>query len=145
MKTGKLFFAVALLFVSLLLGGCGDDKPNIAYFKGERLMKESPQIEAIIKEGEDKMKALQEEAIKLSEEGPLMTEEEIIKKQQEFQTRAQRINSETSERLRSKVTEAITELQKTKKFDVVMQNDKGAKLVITGGMDITEDLIEKLK
>ena len=76
-KKTSLLAAGALLSASLLLSGCGDDTPKVAYFNGERVLKESAQIEAIVKESEQKMKDLQAEAMNLATEGPEMTQEEI--------------------------------------------------------------------
>lgn len=141
----KFLMAGAILSTALLLSGCGASKPNIGYFNGDRVIKESAQIDAIVKESEKKMKELQDEAMKLATEGPEMTEEEIVKKQQEFQLRAQSINTSASAQMKQKVDNALAEISKTKKLDVVLENEKGQKTVILGGVDVTDDIIEKLK
>lgn len=141
----SLTAAGILLSATLLLGGCGEKKPNIGYFNGDRVIKESAQIDAVIKGAEKKMKDLQEEAMKLATEGPEMTQEEIVKKQQEFQLRAQSINTSAQAEMKQKVDNALAEISKAKKLDVVLENEKGQKTVIMGGVDVTDDIIEKLK
>ena len=144
-KKTTMIAAGALLTAACLLGGCGDNKPQVAYFNGERVMKESPQLDAIIKDSEKKMKDLQQEAMKLATEGSEMSQEEIQKKQMEFQARAQSINMGASSQMRNKMNEVLGELAKTKKFDVVLENEKGQKAVVMGGVDITDDIIQKLQ
>lgn len=144
-KKTTIFTAGVLLSVACLLGGCGDSKPQVAYFNGERVLKESPQLDAIIKDSEKKMRALQEEAMKFSTEGASMTPEEIQKKQMEFQARAQSINMGVSAQMKNKLDEVLGELAKTKKFDVVLENNKGSKAVVKGGVDLTDDIIQKLQ
>ena len=146
MKLGKTAILAGTLFsATLFLSGCGETKPNIGYFNGDRVVKESAQLDAIIKDSKKKMEELQQEAMKTAQESAGMSEEEIRKKQMEFQNRAQSINISAGNQIQQKVQNALAEISKTKKLDAVLENEKGQKAVIMGGVDITEDLIEKLK
>lgn len=145
LKKSALIATGALLSMALFLGGCGESKPNFGYFNGDRVVKESAQIEAVINESKKKMEELQQEAMKLADESNGMSEEDIRKKQLEFQNRAQAINISAGNQIQQKVQNALAEISKAKKLDVVMENEKGQKNVVLGGVDVTDDLIEKLK
>lgn len=144
-KKSSLLGAGLLLSAAVLLGGCGETKPNIGYFNGDRVVKESAQLDAVIKDSKKKLEDLQQEAIKLANEGPEMSQKEMLKKQQEFQMKAQAINSSAGIQIQQKVQNALAEISKVKKLDVVVENEKGQKTVVLGGVDVTDDLIEKLK
>ena len=47
--------------------------------------------------------------------------------------------------MRQKLDNAVDEIARAKKIDVVMDNSIMQKTVLWGGVDITEDLLEKLK
>ena len=47
--------------------------------------------------------------------------------------------------MRAKVDAAINEVAKEKGIDVVLHSDEQDKVVISGGIDITDDIINKLQ
>ena len=143
-KIGALLLAVAAS--AMLLGGCSEKKAQMGYFNNERVMKESPKMEAIIKEANEKLQKANEDIIKMEvEQGPNMKPEELEKKRQEGQVLLQTLQSNYGGQLRRELDVAIDEVAKAKKLDAVVANEPGGRIVIMGGVDITEDLIQKLR
>ena len=140
MKFTKKILAAAFLSSTLLMTGCG--QVNIGYVDGARVMEESPQIKAVIEENEQKIIALQEEAQKELEgkEG-----EELIKAQSDLQRKLQGINQAYATQLKHKLDEVLAEMSQAKKIDVVVDSSKELPLVMKGGIDLTDELIQKLQ
>lgn len=99
---------------------------------------------------------LQAEADELGQTLQKEAEEDMQKLQAEASAEAQRIQQEASlqmqglraqyqNRMTQKLDAAVDEIAKAKKIDVVLDNSSFQKSVIYGGVDITEDLLEKLK
>ena len=105
-------------------------------------MEESPQIKAVIEENEQKIIALQEEAQKELEgkQG-----EELIKAQSDLQRKLQGINQAYATQLKHKLDEVLAEMSQSKKIDVVVDSSKEQPLVMKGGIDLTDELIQKLQ
>jgi len=142
-KISAMLLAVSASAV--LLGGCSN-KAEIGYYNHQRVMKESPKIEAVVNEANDKLRKAQEEALKFEiEQAPSMKPEEAEQKRQQLQMQLQAINQAYVGQMKQKLDVAIDDVAKAKKIDAVMANEPGARLVIYGGVDITEDLIQKLQ
>ena len=73
------------------------------------------------------------------------TQEEIGKIQQEAQMKAAAMNNDFQSQTRTKVDIAIDEVAKAKKIDTVVKSSKDNKTVVSGGTDITDDVIQKLQ
>ena len=141
-----LFASVGLLLAAVLSSGCiGEKQPNIAYFNAERIDQEAAQIKAIEEEANAKMAALQKEFLELEAKAATMSPEEMARAQQEQMAKMQAASQQYQMQIRQKVDVALDEIAKEKKLDAVLQNSSLEKMVILGGMDITEDLIQKLK
>ena len=140
MKFTKKILVAAFLSSTLLMTGCG--QVNIGYVDGARVMEESPQIKAVIEENEQKIIALQEEAQKELEgkQG-----EELIKAQSDLQRKLQGINQAYATQLKHKLDEVLAEMSQSKKIDVVVDSSKEQPLVMKGGIDLTDELIQKLQ
>ncbi|MBQ8698450.1 MAG: OmpH family outer membrane protein, partial [Schwartzia sp.] len=99
---------------------------------------------------------IQAEANELGQTLQQEAEADMNKLQEEAATEAQRIRQEAGiqmqglqtqyqTRIRQKLDNAVDEVARAKKLDVVLDNSIMQKSVIYGGVDITEDLLEKLK
>ena len=145
LKRNILLFGVMLL-AAMLAGGCvGERKAQIAYFNSERIDKEAPQIKAIEEEAAQKMEAMQKETFDLLMKQGEMTPEEFQQAQQEQMIKMQATGQQYQMQIRQKIDVALDEICQAKKIDAVLQNSSLEKAVILGGVDVTDDLIEKLK
>ena len=140
MKFTKKIMAAAFLSSTLLLTGCG--QVNIGYVDGEKVMEESPQIKSVIEENEKKIIELQEQAQKELEgkEG-----EELIKAQSDLQRKLQGINQAYATQLKHKFDEVLADISQKKNIDVVIESSANQPSVMKGGIDLTEEVIQKLQ
>ncbi|MGP1584954.1 MAG: OmpH family outer membrane protein [Schwartzia sp. (in: firmicutes)] len=148
MKKGtKALLAGAGLFLTTVLSsGCiGERQATIGYFNAERIDQEAAQIKAIEEEANAKMAALQKEFLELEAKADGMSPEDMARAQQEQMVKVQAASQQYQMQIRQKIDVALDEIAKEKKLDAVLQNSSLEKMVVLGGMDITEDLIQKLK
>ena len=144
--TKALLAGVGLFLTTVLSSGCmGERQATIGYFNAERIDQEAAQIKAIEEEANAKMAALQKEFLALEGKAATMSPEEMGRAQQEQMAKMQAASQQYQMQIRQKVDVALDEIAKEKKLDAVLQNSSLEKMVILGGMDITEDLIQKLK
>lgn len=142
--TKKSLTVAALLAATCLFGGCG--KANIAYIDGARVMKESPQLQAIVNEGNEKLTAQEKESsAKLAQDKAGKSEEEFQKEEQEERAKMMDLQQQYSQQLKTKIDTVVGEIARTKKLDVVMANEGVDKTVVEGGVDITDEVIQKLQ
>lgn len=136
---------VAALTIAVFTAGCGEVK--IGYINQDRINDECPQIKAATEEWQNKINELQSTAIQelnaMVEAGA--TEEELTQKQQEYQMKAATMNQQFQAQTRAKVDVAIDEAAKAKELDTVMRSSTEQKTVVSGGVDITDDVIQRLQ
>lgn len=148
-------FTVFTAFCAIFLSGC-QTKANIGYYNGSRLIKESPKLDSVYKEGMDKIQKQQQELMSLNQNlaQGIIKEEEYQKKYQELTKEVEKIGMNYSTKLKTIVDEEVSKIAKEKELDAVLNNlevpvsptfDRKGKLIVTGGTDITEDLIERLR
>lgn len=141
----SLAAVVASLCLAGMLSGCGTPKTQVGYIRAERVMKESSQITAIIEEGNAKLTDGQKKLIELEQKRAELGEEEYMKQSQAMQMELSRINQEYTEKVRTTLDGTLEEISKAKKLDVIVTNDADAKLIMYGGVDITDEVIGKLQ
>ena len=139
MKFTKKILATALLASTLLMTGCG--QLNIGYVNGAKVQ-DTPQLKAIIDEGRQKMEELQTQADK-DLEGK--SDEEKQKISEELQRKAMGISQAYSTQMRHKLDTVLAEISESKKLDVVVDSSEDAPTVHVGGIDITEEVVQKLQ
>ena len=144
--SGKALIGIfSVLAITFGAAGCGDVK--VGYVNQERITEECPQIKASVDEWQAKLDELQNTAIKelsdMSAAGA--SEEEIGKKQQEYQMKAATMNQQFQAQTRAKVDAAIDEVARAKELDTVLKSSTANKAVLVGGVDITDDIIQKLQ
>ena len=136
-----LLLGVAALFV---MSGCG--KAKIGYIDGDRIMKEAPQIQSLVEEGNAKIQQAQEDAEKdLAEKKGTMSDEDFQKAQADARRKVAGLNQSYSVQLKQKLDAALADIAKEKKLDAVVDNQAQQKVVIEGGIDVTDDAINKLQ
>ncbi len=145
LKKKSLAVLFSALTVMMLVSGCG--KAKLGYVDQSRLQKESPQIEAVLKEWDGKMADLQKESAETlsPEKTQSMSEDEMKKAQQQIQMKAMALNQQYQSQLKAKVDAAIEDIAKNKKLDAVVDSEESAKLVVSGGVDITDEVLQKLQ
>ena len=144
MKFPKKLMIAALLVASFFVTGCGS-QVNIGYVDDEKIMNEAPQIKAVLEEGEQKAEDIQQEAITTLENNPDWTEEEKSNALMEMQRKLSGINQAYATQLKYKFDEAIAGIAAEKKLDVVVDSSENQKLIIIGGIDVTDEVIKKLQ
>ena len=136
-----LLLGVAAMFV---MSGCG--KAKIGYIDGDRIMKEAPQIQSLVEEGNAKIQQAQEDAEKdLAEKKGTMSDEDFQKAQADARRKVAGLNQSYSVQLKQKLDAALADVAKEKKLDAVVDNQAQQKVVIEGGIDVTDDAINKLQ
>ena len=146
MKLTKKSRALLVLGVAamLVMSGCG--KAKIGYIDGDRIMKEAPQIQSLVEEGNAKIQQAQEDAEKdLAEKKGTMSDEDYQKAQADARRKVAGLNQSYSVQLKQKLDAALADVAKEKKLDVVVDNQVQQKVVIEGGIDVTDDAINKLQ
>lgn len=134
----------ALLTASIFMTGCGS-QINIGYVDGAKIMSDAPQIKAVLDEGQKKAEEIQQEAMTTLENNPNWTDEEKNKALSELQRKLQGINQAYATQLKYKFDEAIEGIAQQKKLDVVIDSSENQKIVIVGGIDVTNEVIQKLQ
>ena len=135
--------AACLLIVSTCAAGCG--QVHIGTMDRERVQQEAPQIKAVVAEANEKLMEAQKEAQAKFEANPNMTTEEAQQLQMETQRKLAGLNQMYSIQLEQKLNVAVEDIVKEKKLDIVMDSSKTYPSVITGGVDITDEVIGKLQ
>ncbi len=146
MKLKKKALAAMLAAVAImtLASGCG--KAKIGYLDGERVMKEAPQISAIVDEGNSKLSDSRKEIeAELAKDKTTMSESDYQKAQAEAQSKLMATQQQYSTQMKQKVDTAVEAVVKAKGLDVVLDNEQSGKTVIQGGQDITDEVIQKLQ
>jgi len=136
--------AAVLLTASLFAAGCG--QVHIGTVDTTRVQTEAPQIKAVIDEANGKLMEAQQEAQAKFETSPNMTTEEAQQLQMETQRKMAGLNQMYTIQLQQKLDVAVQDIVKEKKLDIVL--DSGTKTqpsVLTGGVDITDEVIGKLQ
>ena len=107
-------------------------------------MAEAPQITAILDEGAKKADEIEAEAKAELEANPNMSDEERNKKNEEFQRKMIGIQQSYATQIQQKLDSALADICNSKNVSVVMDNS-GVKVLVNGGIDLTDDVINKLK
>lgn len=143
MRFTTKILATALICASLMATGCGE-KENIGYIDTEKLQ-DAPQLKALMEERVKKI----EEAGKIADAELQQTtdqsQEAVSAAQAEFERTIQGINRSYSIQIKDKVEKAIAEVAPAKNVTVVVEHMGIQKIVYQGGVDLTDDVLAKLK
>lgn len=147
MKNKKRITAalMSVLCAAALFAGCG--KVNVGYVDQNRIQNEAPQIKASIEEMQGKMTEVQKEAEQKLQEASSSgaSDEDIQKLQQQMQMKAAGVQQQYAIQIKAKVDAAMDDIVKAKKLDTVVNSNGKDGVVVSGGVDITEDVIQKLQ
>ena len=147
MKNKKRITAalMSVLCAAALFAGCG--KVNVGYVDQNRIQNEAPQIKASIEEMQGKMTEVQKEAEQKLQEASSSgaSDEDMQKLQQQMQMKAAGVQQQYAIQIKAKVDAAMDDIVKEKKLDTVVNSNGKDGVVVSGGVDITEDVIQKLQ
>ena len=136
---------MSVLCAVALLAGCG--KVNVGYVDQNRIQNEAPQIKSSMEEMQSKMAEVQQEAEQKFQEAAASgaSEEDMQKLQQQMQMKAAGVQQQYAIQIKAKVDAAMDDIVKEKKLDTVVNSNGKDGVVVSGGVDITEDVIQKLQ
>ena len=147
MKNKKRITAalMSVLCAAALFAGCG--KVNVGYVDQNRIQNEAPRIKASIEEMQGKMTEGQKEAEQKLQEASSSgaSDEDMQKLQQQMQMKAAGVQQQYAIQIKAKVDAAMDDIVKAKKLDTVVNSNGKDGVVVSGGVDITEDVIQKLQ
>ena len=147
MKNKKRITAalMSVLCAAALFAGCG--KVNVGYVDQNRIQNEAPQIKASIEEMQGKMTEVQKEAEQKLQEASSSgaSDEDMQKLQQQMHMKAAGVQQQYAIQIKAKVDAAMDDIVKAKKLDTVVNSNGKDGVVVSGGVDITEDVIQKLQ
>ncbi len=140
--------------LALMVSGCSDTR--IGYIDQERVIKESPQIQQIYTEQEaaynEKSKELMD---KLDQNKASMSTQEYQKAVMQAQSELNATQAPYWAKAKSLADSAMADIAKDKKLSAIVEKDhidsnslgqvQKSEVVIQGGVDVTDDLIQKLQ
>ena len=150
----KLLLAAALIAVtSIVSAGCGSET-KLGYVDAERVMNEAPQIKAIRDDIDAKDKDLSAKADELNQKKDSMSPDDLKKAQADLQRQYQGLDMEYKSKVKNAMDKVLAEIAKEKDLSAVVPKDRvnsngvqvqKTPLVVEGGIDITDEVIQKLQ
>ena len=137
MKMKKGLLVGMALMGTLLVAGCGSE-PQFGVLDGQRVMTESPKIQAIQQELQTKGEAMQEQ---LRKDQRSMSAAQFAKKQKETMQEFMVIRKGLETQLEATMETATSEVAAEKKLNLILYKQG----VAQGGIDVTDDVIKKLQ
>ena len=137
MKMKKGLLVGMALMGTLLVAGCGSE-PQFGVLDGQRVMAESPKIQAIQQELTTKGEALQEQ---LRKDQKTMSAAQFAKKQKETMQEFMVIKKGLETQLEATMETATSEVAAEKKLNLILYKQG----VAQAGIDLTDDVIKKLQ
>ena len=133
---------IIMILSTMLISGCGE--VNVGYLDREKLV-EAPQIKSIIDEGEAKFKEAQDQINADLATKQDASDEEKQKAQIAAQGKLMGIQQAYSSQIQQKIDSALSDIVKAKNIDVVLDSSETQKVVFEGGIDVTEEVLQKLQ
>lgn len=137
MKMKKGLLVGMALMGTLLVAGCGSE-PQFGVLDGQRVMAESPKIQAIQQELQTKGEAMQEQ---LRKDQRSMSAAQFAQKQKETMQEFMVIRKGLETQLEATMETATSEVAAEKKLNLILYKQG----VAQGGIDVTDDVIKKLQ
>lgn len=136
--------AAALLLVSsTVLAGCG--QVHVGTVDRARVQEEAPQLKSVVDEANAKLMEAQQDAQSKFTANPNMTAEESQQLQMDTQRKMAGLQQMYSIQLEQKLNAAMQDIVKEKKLDIVLDSSKKYPSVLSGGVDVTDEVIGKLQ
>lgn len=136
----KSLAALVLAMSTLFATGCGSDE-KIGYIDQQKILTEATQISKIVEEGTKKADELEAEAKAALEAGSEMSDEDRQKKLEEYERKMMGISTSYSAQVKQKLDSVLAEVCNSKNVTVVFEKSG----IMNGGIDLTDEVIQKLK
>lgn len=153
MKIKLTLVAVVMALMSVFMVGCGNET-KLGYVDAERVMNEAPQIKTIRDNIDAKNKELETKEQDLYNNKASMSEEDFKKAQADIQRQYQGLGMQYQSQLKNTMDKVLAEVSTEKELSAVvpkslvrsngMQIEK-KDFVVQGGIDITDEVIQKLQ
>lgn len=153
MKIKLTLVAVVMALMSVFMAGCGNET-KLGYVDAERVMNEAPQIKTIRENIDAKNKELEAKEQDLYNNKASMSEEDFKKAQADIQRQYQGLSMQYQSQLKNTMDKVLAEVSTEKELSAVvpkslvrsngMQIEK-KDFVVQGGIDITDEVIQKLQ
>ena len=132
-------FLLVVVFVAVLLSGCGADKPStIGIVDMQKVMTDNPKI----KQMQEQLNAkAQELTANLEKEKATLKPEEFQQKEQAAYASFMQMKQEFEAQIETQTKKVLEEVAKEKKLGAVIYKNGMA----WGGIDVTEDVLKKLQ
>ena len=139
----RIMALAALTALSFAVAGCGQVK--VGYIDQARVVEESPQLKSVVEEANQKLEEAQKQAEEELSQKQDMTDEEFQKFQTDTQRKLMGLNQAYATQLRQKLDVAVAGVVKDKELDTVVESSKDQRVVVRGGVDVTDEVIQKLQ
>ena len=140
----KIIAAMALMCSTFFVAGCGEPE-NIGYVDQKKIMTEAPQMTALMEEATKKVEDVENEMKSTIDNNQNMSDEDREKLLSQFERKMDGIHQAYSTQIQTKLDTVLAEICKDKNVSVVIDNTGTQKILINGGMDLTDEVIQKLK
>lgn len=134
----KILVCLMLVACSLLAFGCSGRNAAFGVVDIKKVEAEAPAVKTIREDLQKKAKELQEQ---MEKETTGKSQEEAEKIAKDKSAQMQVASSEAQAKLKASLDTALTEVSKEKNLSAVLIKDA----VPSGGVDVTEDVIKKMK
>lgn len=136
MNLKRITMLMAVLAVSVLIGGCSDAK--IGVVDVNKVMADSPKVQQF----EEKLKTGAQPLIdKLEQEKANLSPEELQKRNMEVGSEIEKMKKDLSAELNESMDKALADIAKEKGLSVILYKNG----VAQGGIDVTDDVIKKMQ
>lgn len=153
MKIKLTLVALVVALMTVFMTGCGNDT-KLGYLDAERVMNEAPQIKTIRDNIDTKNKEIEAKEQDLYNKKASMSDEDFKKEQMNIQRQYQGLNMQYKSQIKNTIDKVLAEVSTEKELSAVvpktlvrsngMQIQK-QEFVIQGGIDITDEVIQKLQ
>lgn len=153
MKIKLTLVALGMALMSVFMAGCGNDT-KLGYLDAERVMNEAPQIKTIRDNIDTKNKEIEAKEQDLYNKKASMSDEDFKKEQMNIQRQYQGLDMQYKSQIKNTMDKVLAEVSTEKELSAVvpktlvrsngMQIQK-QEFVIQGGIDITDEVIQKLQ
>lgn len=150
----KLILVIALIsMMSIFMTGCGNET-KLGYLDAERVMNEAPQIKTIRDNIDAKNKEIEAKETDLQNQKATMSPEDFKKAQMDIQRQYQGLDMQYKSQVKNTMDKVLADVSTEKELSAVvpktlvrsngMQVQK-QEFVVEGGIDITDEVIQKLQ
>lgn len=153
MKIKLMIVAVMMALMSVFMLGCGSET-KLGYVDTDRIMNEAPQIKSIKDNIDAKNKEIENKANELNQQKGSMSDEDFKKAQMNIQREYQGLDAQYQSQVKNAMDKVLAEVSKEKDLSAVVPKElvrsngmqvQKQDFVVSGGIDITDEVIQKLQ